>query len=467
MNNSNILYFMIVIASLMLVDLTTTVKSGEASEEDLVDDTCLGCICDAISNCNVTTTCNSKACGLFRITWIYWADMGKMTVNGESPDSPTAFVNCVSDPYCATRSVQKYMRTYKQDCNGDGKIDCYDFASIHVLGGRGCPARIWGHYDRTVKQCLKAYSYDIDTDYLEDQTTLIMQNDDFKSDEITTEEVPQTTEIGQEATTEMEQVFQTEDFHEVFNQATEDSNQHTEDFNKNKEKSSLKALTKLPPLALLGYLRPKVNTTTASPIKSKLDNDEKGFSSKTILDTENASLVPEVDIASRFSDESISSVVLEGPNGSDNSQLKNPPVEISQVLFSKLDQMEKNNDDYRNRELRLQEKFLEAFINQNRIDEERNKIFNEMANNKGSDGNNGITQLERRALRRRQDRLFNKIEQMEESENEHMEKNLKFQEAFLEAFMKKTSTENERNEFLKQIAKNNKQSDIAPNYFLL
>lgn len=27
---------------------------------------------------------------------------------------------------------------FLQDCNGDGKLDCDDFAAIHVLGGYGC-----------------------------------------------------------------------------------------------------------------------------------------------------------------------------------------------------------------------------------------------------------------------------------------------------------------------------------------
>nr|QPG92858.1 lysi [Lasioderma serricorne] len=112
---------------------------GARSQGDLpVTQSCLGCICEAISGCNTTVTCAGDVCGPFRITWPYWADGGKPTVNQESPDSQTAFRNCVTDVYCAALTVQGYMNKYQQDCNGDGKIDCDDFATIHKLGGYGC-----------------------------------------------------------------------------------------------------------------------------------------------------------------------------------------------------------------------------------------------------------------------------------------------------------------------------------------
>lgn len=50
---------------------------------------CLGCICEAISNCNRTLKCDGDVCGLFRITWPYWADSGKPTVNNEDKNSTT------------------------------------------------------------------------------------------------------------------------------------------------------------------------------------------------------------------------------------------------------------------------------------------------------------------------------------------------------------------------------------------
>jgi len=46
---------------------------------------CLGCICEAISNCNRTLTCSGEVCGLFRITWAYWSDAGKPVLQGDNP----------------------------------------------------------------------------------------------------------------------------------------------------------------------------------------------------------------------------------------------------------------------------------------------------------------------------------------------------------------------------------------------
>lgn len=53
-----------------------------------VTEVCLGCICQAISGCKQGLQCEGETCGLFRITWGYWADAGKPTINGLSPDAP-------------------------------------------------------------------------------------------------------------------------------------------------------------------------------------------------------------------------------------------------------------------------------------------------------------------------------------------------------------------------------------------
>lgn len=68
--------------------------SAKANEPVPVDpkpvtDICLGCICEAVSGCNRTLNCNGDVCGLFRITWAYWSDSGKPTLNGEAPGSQT------------------------------------------------------------------------------------------------------------------------------------------------------------------------------------------------------------------------------------------------------------------------------------------------------------------------------------------------------------------------------------------
>lgn len=83
-------------------------------QQQPVTEVCLGCICEAISGCNQTLTCGGDVCGLFRITWAYWADAGKPTVDGESPDGQTAYGNCANQPACAARTVQGYMARFGQ-----------------------------------------------------------------------------------------------------------------------------------------------------------------------------------------------------------------------------------------------------------------------------------------------------------------------------------------------------------------
>ncbi|XP_030563480.1 lysozyme-like [Drosophila novamexicana] len=128
------------------------------AQDKFLDEVCLGCICEAISGCNQTRYCADGVCGPFRITWAYWADGGKLTLNNESPQSEEAFANCVNDPYCAANTIQNYMTKFGQDCNGDGVVDCYDYASIHILGGFGCKGELTPQYKTSLNECIKTHS---------------------------------------------------------------------------------------------------------------------------------------------------------------------------------------------------------------------------------------------------------------------------------------------------------------------
>ncbi|XP_050347672.1 lysozyme-like [Nymphalis io] len=119
-----------------------------------VTEVCLGCICHAISGCKQGTLCEGDACGLFHITWAYWADAGKPVLPGTSPDSPTAYPDCTNNPYCAAEAVQNYMRKFGQDCNGDGVVNCYDYMAIHKKGGYGCAGDLPFKYVNDFNQCV-------------------------------------------------------------------------------------------------------------------------------------------------------------------------------------------------------------------------------------------------------------------------------------------------------------------------
>ncbi|XP_063709554.1 invertebrate-type lysozyme 3-like [Culicoides brevitarsis] len=121
-----------------------------------VTEACLGCICEAMSECKLGTQCEGGVCGLFRLTWSYWADAGKPTLAGELPTSETAYANCANDPLCAATAVQGYMSKYgNKDCNGDGKIDCRDYMNTHYLGGYNCVGQLPPIQGGRFEQCLK------------------------------------------------------------------------------------------------------------------------------------------------------------------------------------------------------------------------------------------------------------------------------------------------------------------------
>nr|CAD7398468.1 unnamed protein product [Timema poppensis] len=110
-------------------------------ENKVVDDLCLGCLCEAMSDCNRTFSCVGDDCGLFMITKPYWEDAGRHVIAQDDSSSPGAFQRCVVDPFCAAATVEGYMKTYSKDCNGNGAVDCEDFFALHFLGA-GCEGDI-------------------------------------------------------------------------------------------------------------------------------------------------------------------------------------------------------------------------------------------------------------------------------------------------------------------------------------
>ncbi|KAF2351631.1 Invertebrate-type lysozyme [Trinorchestia longiramus] len=108
-----------------------------------LDESCLGCLCEASSNCSTSAGCTEPYpggffCGPFLISRGYWTDAGKPILGGDDPNRESAFANCANDIFCAADTVINYMSKFRQDCNGDGLMNCDDYAHIHVLGGYGC-----------------------------------------------------------------------------------------------------------------------------------------------------------------------------------------------------------------------------------------------------------------------------------------------------------------------------------------
>lgn len=68
-----------------------------------------------------------------------------------------AYDNCVNEPFCAARTIQNYMKRYGQDCNNDGKVDCIDYAKIHIFGGYGCQGELNYKYKTAFDNCINYF----------------------------------------------------------------------------------------------------------------------------------------------------------------------------------------------------------------------------------------------------------------------------------------------------------------------
>ncbi|XP_046821287.1 lysozyme-like isoform X1 [Vespa crabro] len=136
------------------VEFSETIRAQNTSS---VSKICLGCICEAASGCNTTLGCNGDVCGPFRITWAYWADAGKPTLNNEANTNEGAYANCVNDAFCAGRTVEGYMNKFARDCNGDGVINCDDFIRIHRNGRNACTTPLNSKYENIYKLCMQTF----------------------------------------------------------------------------------------------------------------------------------------------------------------------------------------------------------------------------------------------------------------------------------------------------------------------
>lgn len=79
--------------------------------------------------------CSGDVCGLFRITWAYWADAGKPTQPNEDKESATAYPNCANEPHCAARAVQGYMAKFQQVPKNYLKLSLKYFYTFTFVSG--------------------------------------------------------------------------------------------------------------------------------------------------------------------------------------------------------------------------------------------------------------------------------------------------------------------------------------------
>ncbi|XP_068085863.1 lysozyme, partial [Anabrus simplex] len=114
---------------------------------------CLRCLCKASSGCNLNQGCDGGYCGPFSISRIYWADAGRPVLPDDDPDRRESFQDCARVYGCAKRVVKAYMAKYAKDCNGDGSINCDDYAMIHHNGGFSCGNPLSANFARVYYGC--------------------------------------------------------------------------------------------------------------------------------------------------------------------------------------------------------------------------------------------------------------------------------------------------------------------------
>lgn len=115
-----------------------------------ISNECFECICEASTNCNQESRCQTSdvrhtKCGMFLISYDQWLATGlsKRLVSSAALARDVAadergYYECVTNRECAQEVISIYMQSNARDCDKDGRIDCYDIASIHQGGIDQC-----------------------------------------------------------------------------------------------------------------------------------------------------------------------------------------------------------------------------------------------------------------------------------------------------------------------------------------
>ncbi|CAM1322023.1 Uncharacterised protein g7965 [Pycnogonum litorale] len=127
-----------------------------------VDINCLYCMCVGSSDCK-SVRCHRPNeggyyCGPYQITYAYWNDSGKPVIDSDHPSAPQAFIRCLEDFQCSSRTIIGYMNKWARDCDGDDRITCDDYARIHKAGPFGCRGKwsVQTQYWSKYRECMNS-----------------------------------------------------------------------------------------------------------------------------------------------------------------------------------------------------------------------------------------------------------------------------------------------------------------------
>jgi len=142
------MYYYSTILVLLYCTITTVLSQSYQCDSTTagLSDNCIGCICEASTNCNKTATCISgdAFCGPFLISRGFWIDGGKCVLDNDNPNDPGAWKRCALDLVCSANTIRSYINRFGKDCNGDQLVTCDDYVMIHKNGGWNCGNSLQG-----------------------------------------------------------------------------------------------------------------------------------------------------------------------------------------------------------------------------------------------------------------------------------------------------------------------------------
>ncbi|EDS32730.1 lysozyme i-1 [Culex quinquefasciatus] len=140
----------------LLALLVAAPWSTEAIFLSNLNDTCFRCICEASTGCSNRMQCGQGYCGPFSISRAYWIDSGKVVQPQDDPNRFGAYEECANQYDCSTNIITQYMEKYGKDCNNDGRVDCVDYAMLHINGGPTCHLALNADFARKFATCLRS-----------------------------------------------------------------------------------------------------------------------------------------------------------------------------------------------------------------------------------------------------------------------------------------------------------------------
>ncbi|KAG9509297.1 Lysozyme 2 [Fragariocoptes setiger] len=113
----------------------------------IITSECFDCLCEASTNCEINSKCETSdvkhtRCGMYLVSYDQWLESGlskQLVTSRVDPNAEErAFYECSTNRGCAEKIIKIYVEKNLRDCDGDGRINCYDVASIHRAGPTQC-----------------------------------------------------------------------------------------------------------------------------------------------------------------------------------------------------------------------------------------------------------------------------------------------------------------------------------------